>query len=82
MGGYPPYGTGPGGFPIPVGTATDGAAATAEVGQKVVVHLSGGGERGGGVEPVETYIWRRRNTVAQYISTRPILDMCEAAEIN
>ena len=49
MGGYPPHGTGPGGFPRPGVMATDRAAATAEVGRKVVVHLGGGGERGGGV---------------------------------
>ena len=29
---------------------------------------------------METYIRRRQNTVAQYIATRPILDLCKAAE--
>ena len=33
-----------------------------------------------GFEPMETYIQRRQNTVMQYIATRPILDLCEAAE--
>ena len=28
IGGYPPYGTGPGGFPIPVGAATEWEAST------------------------------------------------------
>ena len=33
-----------------------------------------------GFEPMETYIWRRHNTSAQYIATRTILDLCKAAE--
>ena len=33
-----------------------------------------------GFDPMETYIFRRQNTVAQYIATQPILDLCEAAE--
>ena len=33
-----------------------------------------------GFEIMETYIWKSQNRVAQYISTRPILDLCEAAE--
>ena len=34
-----------------------------------------------GFEPMETYIWRRHNTVTQYIATRLILDLCEASEM-
>ena len=49
MGGYPPHGTVPGGFPIPGGAATERAAVTAEDGRKVGVHLGGGDEIGGGV---------------------------------
>ena len=30
-----------------------------------------------GFEGIGTYITRRQNTVAQYIATRPILDLCE-----
>ena len=33
-----------------------------------------------GLEEVETYIMWRQNLVAQYISTRTILDLCEDAE--
>ena len=33
-----------------------------------------------GLEEMETYISRRQNTSAQYISTRPILDLCLEAE--
>ena len=29
---------------------------------------------------METYIRRSQNNVAQYIATRPILDLCKAAE--
>ena len=38
-----------GGVPRPGGAATYGAAATAEVGRKVGLHLGGGGKIGGGV---------------------------------
>ena len=30
-----------------------------------------------GFEEIGTYVTRRQNTVAQYIATRPILDLCE-----
>ena len=33
-----------------------------------------------GMEEVETYVLRLQNTVTQYISTRPILELCLAAE--
>ena len=33
-----------------------------------------------GFELMETYIRRRQITVAQYIATRSLLDLCEAAE--
>ena len=49
MGGYPPYGTGHGGFQRLGGTATDRVFATDEVVCDMGVHLSGGGVRGGGV---------------------------------
>ena len=32
-----------------------------------------------GLEEVEQYVVRRQNTVAQYITTRLIMDLCEAA---
>ena len=35
-----------------------------------------------GFDPMETFIRRWQNTVAQYIATRPILDLCEASEKN
>ena len=31
-----------------------------------------------GLQEVDTYIYRRQNTVAQYIATRPIIDLCLA----
>ena len=33
-----------------------------------------------GFEPLETYIWQRQNTVAQYIVKRSIFYLCEVAE--
>ena len=33
-----------------------------------------------GFEPTKTYIWKRQNTVAQYIVTQLILYLCEAAD--
>ena len=30
-----------------------------------------------GFEGIRTYVKRRQNTVAEYIATRPILDLCE-----
>ena len=35
-----------------------------------------------GFEPMETYIWRRQNTVVHYIAMRLLIDLCEAAERN
>ena len=31
-----------------------------------------------GFDPMDTYIWRRNNTVVRYIAKQPILDLCEA----
>ena len=33
-----------------------------------------------GLQEVETYVSRHQNTVAQYIVTRPIMDLCLAAK--
>ena len=49
VGGYPPYGKGPGGFPRSGGTENDGVDATYEVRWDIGVHLSGSGVRVGGV---------------------------------
>ena len=35
-----------------------------------------------GFDLTGTYIWRRQNTIAQYIVTQPILYLCKAAESN
>ena len=32
-----------------------------------------------GIQEVETYVARRHNTVAKFIATRPIMDLCLAA---
>ena len=49
MGGFTPYGTGPGVFPGPGGTETDGVYSMAEVRLEIGVHLGGGGKTGGRV---------------------------------
>ena len=36
--------------------------------------------RQAGLEEVKTYITRRHNTFAQYIVTRPIMELCDEAE--
>ena len=33
-----------------------------------------------GLQEVETYVSRRQNTVAKYIATRPIIDLCLMAK--
>ena len=33
-----------------------------------------------GFQEVETYVYRRQNTVEKYIATRPIVDLCLAAK--
>ena len=35
-----------------------------------------------GLEEIGVYIARRQNTVAKYIATCPIMDLCLAAELN
>ena len=35
---------------------------------------------GAGLQEVETYVSRRQNTEAQYIVTRPIMDLCLEAK--
>ena len=49
MGGDPLHGTGPRGFSVTGGTATDGAAPAAAGRREVVAHLGGGGDIGVGV---------------------------------
>ena len=33
-----------------------------------------------GLQEVDAYVYRRQNTVAQFIATRPIMDLCLAVE--
>ena len=33
-----------------------------------------------GLYTMETYIWQRQNTAAQYIATQSLLDLCDATE--
>ena len=49
LGWLPPHGMGDGGYPIPYAAVSVGADSMAGAGHKVAVHLSEGGESGGGV---------------------------------
>ena len=46
----------------------------------VVIPITGGSNEGGGIVQMRTSILRRQNTVAQFIATRPILDLCKKAK--
>ena len=81
VGGHPPAWDGSWGFIGSGGASSDGEAPAAEARWELELHLGFGGKSRGGVfEPMETYIRQRHNTVAQYISTQSLLDLCEATE--
>ena len=82
MVGYPPYGTGNGGFLGPGGAATDGAATTAEATQNWEYTLLEAARAEVGFEPMDTHIQQTKNTVTQYTATQLLLDLCEAADRN
>ena len=44
------------------------------------IHLGGGGKETEGFLTMEEYVRRHQNTVAQYITTRSLLDLCEGSE--
>ena len=49
MGGYPLHGQGPGGVSDLGGETADGTVTVEDTGQKVEIHLDGGGKGGGGI---------------------------------
>ena len=60
------------------GRAQDHEDTAAErVRWEMVLPLSGGGHKGRGFKEIRKSITNRQKTVAQYIATRPILDLCE-----
>ena len=60
------------------GRAQDHEDTAAErVRWEIVLPLSGGGHKGRGFKEIRKSITNRQKTVAQYIATRPILDLCE-----
>ena len=64
----------------PWGGETDNRKATAErEGREVVYPSLEGATKEAGITDVRTSINRRKNTVAQYIATRPLLDLCKGA---
>ena len=46
----------------------------------MLLPLPGGGHEGNGFKEIRKSITNRQNTVAQYIATRPLLDLCEGAK--
>ena len=48
-------------------------------GWELVLPVIGGGNGGAGFEGIIKSVTRRQNTVAQYIATQPIMDICEQA---
>ena len=80
VGGYPPYGTVPGGFQDQVARILIGKLPWRRLDRKWEYTSAEAEISEAGFEPMETYIQRGHNTVAQYIATRLLLDLCEAAE--
>ena len=62
------------------GLKDEGTAALEREGQWVGVYPSGGGDDRSGSEEVDNYVSRCQNKVAQFIATRPIMELCLAAE--
>ena len=76
---YPEDGAGPGKFPTQ-GREEDHREAVADKdGWELGIPASGGGTGGAGLEGIRKSVTKRQNMVAQYIATRPILDLCERA---
>ena len=80
VGGDPPRQQDAGGLPPQGGRPADGQAALEVSRWRLGVPPLWAAIREAGLEEVETYITRRQNTVAQYIATQPILELCEEAE--
>ena len=70
----------PGRLPGQGSKADDRKAAPPRKGWKMVLPIPGGDLKEAGVVRVRTSIFRRQNTVAQFIVTRPILGLFEMAE--
>ena len=75
MGDDPPHRPGPWGVPTS-GLSTDhGEAAPAAIGWELGLPSDGDSNAGRGFEEMEEYVTKKYNTTAQYIVTRPILDL-------
>ena len=55
-------------------------APAEDTGREVDIYLGGDGTGEVGFLTMEEYIRRRQKTVAQYIATRSLLDLCEGLE--
>ena len=72
-------GVGPGRLSEQGGKNVNGETASPWEGWAVVLPIPGGGDERGGIVRIQTSILWRQNMVAQFIATRPILDLCEGA---
>ena len=69
-----------GGFHHRVACWLEGMRTKRDMAGRWVYQLLGVATTEVGLEEVETYVLRLQNTVAQYIATRPILELCLAVE--
>ena len=77
MGTNPQDGAGPEYF-LTQGCATDHQETSEETGGWYLgIPLIGEAMMESGLEGIRTYVTRRQNTIAQYISMRPIMDLCD-----
>ena len=74
------YGICPGRLPGQGSTPAGRTATPPGEGRRMVLPLLVGGSKKAGVVRARTSVLRRQNTVAQFIATRPILGLWEAAE--
>ena len=77
VGHEPPYGAVPGQLPAKGLATAHREAAKAEERGDMGIYSASGSDGGRGIQEYRVYITRRQNTVAQYIATQPILDLCE-----
>ena len=81
MGVYPPAWDGSlGGFQYQVTRQLTGRIPRRRLDRRLEYTLVQAAREETGFKPMDTYIRKSHNTVARYIATRPILDLCEAAE--
>ena len=79
MGGYPPYGMGPGVFPGTSAAATNGRLPLKRLDGRWEYTSTEVTREEEGFDMMETYIRQRQNTFTQYILMQLNLDLCKAS---